>query len=406
MLRQWPQIGPLHRQLFHKCFIRISRFPLIIFFNVAGNLLPPSEAKDEMLKRLTNVVPDLPAFGVVVLMGFIGASLAHFAHLSIGGEDTAPLISKLSVWLLIAFGGVGSAVSVFLIAKTDTSKLIHCALIALLSGMAGPYLVIKALGSVLSVSPDLVKLDTVKIDAAAVKVTSNTTELAVALQAPPSETNPQKIIDIIDQTAQSAATYLNATKEARSVNKGKAVAAAKPQLRETLATLKKAAPLAPQKSLALITKLASEAEEANAKDIAQEARDIIAKDSVLQNAARSGQVYFIAPAEVSDSALKELVEQIEKRFPLAEIQPVVHPTRAMDPGLEIVYYGDSSQNRGIAEELSKVVDGYLKNINATKHELTVRKGVPDKGVVAFQFDIHLGPDIAKALAGRPARGVH
>ena len=344
-----------------------------------------------MLRRLSNVLPDLPAFTVVVIMGFVGAGLAHLAHLSIGGADTAPLISKLSTGLLIAFGGVGSAVTVFLIAKTDTSKIIHCALIALLSGMAGPYLVIKALGSVLSVSPDMVKLDTVQL-------VSSTNQLSVALESPTSEANPQKIIDILDQTGQSAATYLNAAKSAPLADKNKALDAAKPQLRETLNTLKKAAPFAPQKSLALITKLASDAEDANASDIAQEAQAIINNDSVLQNAARSGRVYFITPSELPDVGLQELTGRIKKRFPLAAIQPVVHPTGHMDPGLEIVYYGDSPQDREIANDLSKLVVDYLKGVRINGLKVSIRRGVPDRGVVPFQFDIHLGPDMAAPLA--------
>lgn len=346
-----------------------------------------------MLRRLSNVLPDLPAFSVVVIMGFVGAGLAHLAHLSIGGADTAPLISKLSTGLLIAFGGVGSAVTVFLVAKTDTSKIIHCALIALLSGMAGPYLVIKALGSVLSVSPDMVKLDTV-----AAQLVSSTNQLSVALESPTSEANPQKIIDILDQTGQSAATYLSAAKSASPADKNKALDAAKPQLRDALNTLKKAAPIAPQKSLALIIKLASEAEDADAKDIAQEAQAIITNDSVLQNAAHSGRVYFITPPELSDVGLQDLTGRIKKRFPLAAIQPVVHPTGHIDLGLEIVYYGDSPQDREIANDLSNLVVDYLKAVRIYGFKVNNRKGVPDRGVVPFQFDIHIGPDIAAPLA--------
>lgn len=345
-----------------------------------------------MFRRLTNILPDLPALGVVVLMGFSGATLAHCAHLSIGDETTASLISKLSVWLVAAFGGVAAAVTVFLVAKTDTAKLIHCGLIAVLSGMAGPYLVIKALSSILSVSPELVKLD-----AAAVTVKSTTTQLAAALRAPPSEANPQKILDSLDQAGQSAATYLSVAKSAPANDKKKALSDAKPQLQETLNTLTSAAAVAPQKSLTLITKLASEAEEAGAKDIAQQAQSIINTNSYLQNAARSGKVYFIIPSEISDGIVQPLNELIKKRFPLAAIQPVVHPTREMSPGLEIVYYGDSSRDGEIAQDLAKLVDSYLKQLKIGDCAVSVRKGIPDRGVVPFQFDIHLGPDIANFL---------
>jgi len=358
---------------------------------VRKDLLPPAEAKDEMLRRLTNALPDLPAFGLVIVMGMLGASLAHCAHLSIGDDNTASLISKLSTWLLMAFGGVGSAVTVFLVAKTDTSKLIHCSLVAILSGMAGPYLVMKSLGSV-GVSPNLVKLD-----AAVIAVKSTTDKLEVALQAPASEANPQNLIDILDQAGQSAATYFSVAKNAPVNEKTKALADAKSQLHDTLNTLNNAAAVAPQKSLTLITKVASEAEDAGAKDIAEEAQTIIKNNSFLQNAARSGKVYFIAPAELSDSVLQPLVEQIKKRFPLAAIQPIVHPTREMNPGLEIVYYGNSAQDRQIAEDLSRLVDAYLKGLKIDRYSFNVRKGTTDRGVSPFQFDIHLGPDIASRL---------
>jgi hypothetical protein len=348
-----------------------------------------------MIRRLTNVLPDLPALGLVIVMGMVGATLAHCAHLSIGDENTSSLISKLSVWLLMTFGGVGSAVTIFLVAKTDTSKLIHCSLVAILSGMAGPYLVMKSLGTV-GVSANLVKLD-----AAVVAVKTSTDKLEVALQAPASETNPQKINDILDQTGQSTATYLSVAKAAPASEKTKALAEAKSQLQDTLNTLKNAAAVAPQKSLTLITKVASEAEDAGAKDIATEAQTIINTNAFLQNAARSGRVYFITPPGLSDDALQPLVDQIKKRFPLAAIQPVVHPTREMSPGLEIVYYGDSTQDRQIGEDLAKLVDAYLKVKKMRPYSANVRKGVPDPGVVPFQFDVHLGPDIAPRLVQGP-----
>jgi hypothetical protein len=366
------------------------------YVHVRKDLLSPAEAKEEMLRRLTNVLPDLPAFGLVIVMGMLGATLAHCAHLSIGDENTLSLISKLSTWLLVAFGGVGSAVTIFLVAKTDTSKLIHCGLVAMLSGMAGPYLVMKSLASV-GVSANLVKLD-----AAVVAVKTSTDQLQVALQASASETNPQQIIDILDQTGQSAATYLRVAKAAPANEKTKALADSKSQLQDTLNALKNAAAVAPQKSL--ITKVASEAEDAGANDIATEAHTIINTNAFLQNAARSGKVYFITPPGLSDDGLQPLVDLIKKRFSLAAIQPVVHPTREMGPGLEIVYYGDSSQDHQIAEDLTKLVDAYLKSQKIGRYSVNIRKGIPDRGVVPFQFDIHLGPDIASRLVHQSPGG--
>ena len=297
---------------------------------IRKDLLSPSEAKAEMLRRLANTLPDLPAFAAVIVMGALGAALAHYAHLSIGEKDLTSTVSKLSLGLLMVFGSFGAAVTVFFLAKTDTSKLIHCAIIAMLSGMGGPYLVMKALDTVLSVSPNLVQLD-----AAAGVVKSTTDKLEVALQAPASEANPQKIIDILDQTGQAAATYLKVAKSAPIDEKDKTWASVSQHLQDTLKTLTAAAPVAPQKSLTLITKVASDAQDAGVADVAQEAQKIIKTNPALQKAALSGRVYFIAPEELADPMLQRLNQRIKERFDLADIQPVVHPTRKMDPGLII-----------------------------------------------------------------------
>jgi hypothetical protein len=111
------------------------------------DLLSPAEAREKYRRRLTNVLPDLPALVLVVIMGGVGAALARFWHLDIGEKEFTSAVSALSIWLVIPLGSLGATVTVFLLAKTDTSKLIHCSLIAILSGMAGPYLVTKALSS-------------------------------------------------------------------------------------------------------------------------------------------------------------------------------------------------------------------------------------------------------------------
>jgi hypothetical protein len=361
---------------------------------VRKDLLSPSEAKTEMFRRLANTLPDLPAFVAVIAMGSVGAALAHFAHLSIGEKDLASTVSNLSLGLLMVFGSFGAAVTVFLVAKTDTSKLIHCAIIGMLSGMAGPYLVMKAFSSVLSVSPELVK-----INAAAGIVESTTNKLEVALQAPTSEANPQKIIDILDQTGQAAANYLSVAKSAPTADKEKTLASVSQRLQGTLKTLNAAAPVAPQKSLTLITKVASEARDAGATDIAQEAQKIINTNSALQKAALSGKVYFIAPGDLTDSVLQLLNQEIKARFPLADIQPVVHPTRPMNPGLEIVYYRDLPQDRQNAEALLKVVVDYLKSRKIVPSNPIIRKGSTDQTPPPLQFDIHIGPDVASSLVG-------
>src|SRR5438309_709985 len=106
-----------------------------------------------LLQRLKSSKPDFRALGVVLLSGAVGALLSCWWNLSIGDKEFASSVALLPWLLRILLGSFGAAAAVFVLAKTDTTKLIHCGIIAALSGMAGPYLVIKALSTVVSVNP-------------------------------------------------------------------------------------------------------------------------------------------------------------------------------------------------------------------------------------------------------------
>ncbi len=360
------------------------------------DLLSPAEAKEEYRRRLTNVLPDLPALVLVVIMGGLGAALGRLWHLDIGETEFTSAVSTLSIWLVICLGSLGATVTVFLLAKTDTSKLIHCSLIAILSGMAGPYLVTKALSTVLSVNPNLVK-----VNAAITVVKSTTDTLERAIQTSTAEANPQKIIDVFDQTAQATTSYLSVVKGASGKEKQQALATSKQQLQDTLKALDAAATISPRQSLPLLAKVATEAKDAGVPEIAQGAQKIIdtnpAVRSAAETAAKSGKVYFITPEELTDTALHELHDRIKARFPLADLQPAVHPTRRMDAGLEVVYYRDAPLDKQIAEDLSKLVTEYLKVYKIAPNTPSVRKGSPDQPTAPFQFDIHIGPDVTSKL---------
>jgi hypothetical protein len=111
-----------------------------------------------MKERLKNILPDLPALVVVLVCGAIGALLSCWWNLSIGEKEFASGVAGLPVLLRVFLGSFGAIAAVFILAKTDTSKLIHCGVIAALSGMAGPYLIIKALSTVVSVESNLVQI--------------------------------------------------------------------------------------------------------------------------------------------------------------------------------------------------------------------------------------------------------
>jgi hypothetical protein len=69
----------------------------------------------------------------------------------------------------------------------------------------------------------------------------------------------------------------------------------------------------------------------------------------------------------------------------------------MEPGLEVVYHRTIPSDERIADDLSKVVSDYLKE-HKIAAEIRIRKQTPDQMASPFQFDIHIGPDIAVSLA--------
>lgn len=349
-----------------------------------------------MKERLKNILPDVPALVVVLICGAIGALLSCWWKLSIGEREFASGVAVLPILLRVFLGSFGAAAAVFILAKTDTTKLIHCGIIAGLAGMAGPYLIIKALSTVVSVESNLVQIGSISV------VRSTTAKLNDAIQTPIAGTNPQKIIDVFDQTAQATASYLTVLKSAPEKEKQSAIADSKGQLSETVRVLGEAAGIVPKQAVPLIKKIATDAKEAGLPQVAQEAQKILDTNSAVRTAAETaeniGKVYFITPDEVTDSVLHELRVRIRARFPLADIQAPVHPPHRMDPGLEVVYYRDNPSDERIADDLGKVVIDYLKERKIAA-KIRIRKQTGDQVAPPFQFDIHIGPDISLSLAG-------
>lgn len=363
------------------------------------DLLTSAEAKEEYHRRLTNVVPDLPALVVVVIMGGIGAAVASWWKLSIGETQFAATVASLPLLLKVFLGSLGATAAVFLLAKTDTSKLIHCGLIAILSGMAGPYLVTKALNTVISVKPE-----ELRIGGAITVVKSSTEKLRKEIENQTPNTNPQKIVDVVDQAARATSTYLATLKDAPKAEKQLALAGTKQQLQETLNVLNTAATVVPKQSLPLISNVLKEAQDAGATDVAQQAQKIIetnpAVQTAVQSAELSGKVYFITPAGLTDVKLQDLHNRIKERFPLADIQPPVHP-KGIDSGIEVVYYRDLPMDQQNANALANLVANYFQEQKIAVTPPKVRRGSTDQVPPPFQFDIHIGPDItSKFITGR------
>src|SRR5438876_4317751 len=102
-------------------------------------------------EKWKNLQPNTRALIVVLPLGAIGAVLSCWWNLSIGEKDFASGVANLNWFLSIFLGMFGAAETVFVVARTDKTKLIRCGIIAALAGMAGPYLVIKALSTVVRV---------------------------------------------------------------------------------------------------------------------------------------------------------------------------------------------------------------------------------------------------------------
>jgi hypothetical protein len=351
-----------------------------------------------MLEKWNNLQPELRALTVVVFCGALGALLSCWWNLSIGEKELASGVATLDWVLRIFLGSFGAAATVFVVAKTDQTKLIHCGIISALAGMAGPYLVIKALSTVMNVNPSLVQ-----IGSAISIVQSTTATLNNTIQAPTAATNPQKIVDVFDQAAQATTSYLTALKNAPENEKQRALADTKGQFQETLKVLDTAASIVPKQSVPLIKKLATAAREAGAPAVAEEAQKILDTNSAVRAAAETaeniGKVYFITPEELTDNSMQELQYRIRARFSLADIQPAVHPTRQIAPGLELVYYRDLPSDKQIADALGQVVIGYLKDHKVGANIPRIRKDSTNQATPPFQFDIHIGPDIAARLIG-------
>jgi hypothetical protein len=351
-----------------------------------------------MWDKWNNLSAELKALTIVILCGAFGALLSCWWNLSIGEDKLVAGVASLSWFLRIFLGIFGAAATVFVVAKTDQAKLIHCGIIAALAGMAGPYLVIKALGTVMNVNPNLVQ-----IGSAISVVQSTTTTLNNTIQGSSSVTNPQKVVDVVDQAAQATTSYLNALKNAPESEKQRALADTTDQFRQTLKALDSAASIVPKQSAPLIKKLATAAREAGAPAVAEEAQKILDTNSAVRMAVETaeniGKVYFITPAELTDEKLQELHYRIRTRFSVADIQPAVHPNRQIENGLEIVYYRDLPSDKETADVLANLVTEYLRDQNIGAPAPRIRKGSSDQVSPPFQFDIHIGPDMAAALVG-------
>jgi hypothetical protein len=157
---------------------------------------PKVDNNEKMWQILRELQPQVPALIVVGIMGGLGACIARCWGITIGNGPAVEALEGASFVLSFFLGLVGAYAAVFLLARTDTSKLIHCGLIAVLSGMAGPYLVVRALGTVIS-DMDSNKISSTKIATYALaKWTETTSEQINKDFTGATDDNPKKAMGL------------------------------------------------------------------------------------------------------------------------------------------------------------------------------------------------------------------
>jgi hypothetical protein len=357
--------------------------------------------------------PDLPAVLLVCISGACGGLIAIRWHIQIGGGPLLDAIDGSDVFLQIALAVAGACAAVFLLAKTDTTKLIHCAMIALFSGIAGPYLVTRALQVVVTdLKPGDVKAKVNAANVIATQASENAKEVKAITDQKPD--NPQTLVQAVGKATDATKSYLSVIRTLPKEEKEKSLAKNKDSINEALDAISSAAPQVTQ-SFPQIKEVAEEArniaaevKNPDARGIADKAQRIItnnaaegskpAAQAAAQNMLKS-PLYLITPPTVTDNSLVDLQQQILQKFPWLQFESSVHPSKRMEGGIEVVYYKLGEEQK--ADELLRFVSEYFgkKGFRATTSK---NKQPEEKAGESSQFDIHLGPGIAEALAKQRA----
>lgn len=362
---------------------------------VKSDLLSPKEAWRECKNRMSAVIPDLPALILVIIFGGLGAWIAGISKFKISDSSLTDKMYENPI-LLIVFGIIGAVTAVFLLAKTDTSKLIHCSLIALFSGMAGPSFVVKGIKTV--TNSDVSEANIAQVVSVAKQATKHGDAVANGIES--DGAHADKFLQQVDDTSQSITSYLKTVNDITKNNpeeKGQLLSKTQQPIQEALNNLNKAMDTSPTKILPLVEKIAATAKEVGAESIGAQAQQILDSNANSSRpelqpgnvASRNDTfLYFITPSELTDQMLKPLQSEIEGKFPSFKFQPAVHP-KNMDDGIEVVYYQVS--DKSAAEQLQNITKKWAK-VNAGQIRLAQR------GSGGPQFDVHIGPNIARKIS--------
>jgi uncharacterized membrane protein YeaQ/YmgE (transglycosylase-associated protein family) len=367
--------------------------------NVQKRLLEP------LAQLWARLEPDLPALILVSIFGAFGAGIAIRWRIKIGASPLLDAINDGDILLQIALGIAGALAAVFLLARTDTTKLIHCAMIALFSGIAGPYLVVRALQVVITdLKPGDVNAKTTAANVIAVQAADVAKEVKAISDKKPE--NPNILVKAVGKATEATKSFLSVIQSLPPDEKERSLDKNKEHLKNTLDAIASAAPQVTE-AFPQIKEVADEARNANAPDIAAKADQILsnnatqsskpAAQAAAQNALKF-PFYFITPPTVTDDSLVVLQHDVLQAFPELQFQGSVHPSKRMDGGIEVVYYKPSDDQR--ADKLLRFVDEYFrkKGISVT----TSKNQQPGESGAASQFDIHLGPGVAETLSKQRA----
>lgn len=369
---------------------------------VRTDLLEPAEAWVECKKRMANVLPDLPAFALVIIFGALGACIGCAWHLALplGQGRAAYDFGKIIPHALaVALGVSGAVAAVFLLAKTDTSKLIHCSLVALFSGMIGPVLVLKALTTIADIKPeDLVPSQLASSESSAKSAATTSKDLSLSFDKGNPATAVQQVTKVKEQAKDSLAAYQEIVTVDPKAAKAAAESIEKP-LQETLGNLEKVLPQSEDAVLA-VQEIKNAATKAGANAVLKKAQEVIdagAKNPAVQKLferVNAPIVCLITPPELGDEELAQIKAQLLELFPSWKFKAVIHPQRTMDDGIEIVYYNRSEADEAANQRAAQKAGEYLKSYFRTSQVAIRRGGLPD-GENRTQFDLHIGPDVAR-----------
>jgi hypothetical protein len=370
--------------------------------------LPSAHQAWELLQsKWSAFLPELPVVLVVLIAGALGGWIAWYCNIQVGGSQ----LPEEWGWIHRAAGSVflgmvGSGAAVFLLAKTDTTKVWHCFFFALICGLAGRSFVVKGVEAIAGVSLEEkaageVAKEKLKLNQTiqgGIAASKDAAREAVSAQ------DPKKTVEALNTIGSAATEAQQAAEKLPEKEKENALK----EVREAVVqSIKPTVSSAPEKAFDTAAKIAVEGQRVGDNKIgdqivatfSQFANDTNASNAVKSAARKyqdvlqkqlniSPRLYLITPDSLVDDALTPIRKLLQNNG-FSNIEPPVHPKAAIDPGVEVVYYlpEDLPNANTIGDLLSRWFN----------RKVSVNKAPAESNPRPKQFDIHIGPDVAAEL---------